>query len=326
MRQEIDMPDNPSKRGPHRLQTAAGEEAITVDTAVGERTLPSHLILGQPLQAPTGAHAERLNPLLQIADAITASVPLSSAAKIRAAVALWQDAIAWFGVSDTNITIAVPIALIVARCCPPVGYPLPPFLRRRVLPVTAAADIDTMRRAATLGVKGMEGSLVALADHRVLALQRAIGGRARKITTSKRPILYHEVSSFWTSSVKAHHEAKKSANVSNTFTTVRDGFAVVLAFSAATRVSELLDLRGEHLQVDEDGVIILTFASVKNRRTLFTTHQPFKIALRLPLLTEAFALFNKYAALLTKLRYFIVSLASLETSCRGTGLRASSNR
>jgi integrase len=233
-----------------------------------------------------------LIPLLHIADAITASVPMSSAAKIRAAVALWQNAIEWFGVSENSITIAIPIALIVARCCPPVGYPLPPFLRRRVLPVTAAADIDTMRRAATLGVKGMEGSLLALADHRVLALQRAIGGRARRITTSKRPLLYHEVASFWKLSVQNHREAKKKANLSDSFTSVRDGFAVVLAFAAATRVSEILDLRGEHLHVEADGVIILTFSSVKNRRTLFTTHQPFRVALHLPLLTEAFDLFN----------------------------------
>jgi integrase len=75
-------------------------------------------------------------------------------------------------------------------------------------------------------------------------------------------------------------------------TSVRDGFAVVLAFSAATRVSELLDLRGRHISVDDDGVVILSFASVKNRQTLFTTHQPFRVALCLPLLTEAFELFN----------------------------------
>ena len=138
----------------------------------------------------------------------------------------------------------------------------------------------------------MEGALPALADYRVLALQRAIGGRARRLTTSKRPLLFAEVSTFWNQCVQDHLSAKKKGLPVVAFTSVRDGFAVVLGFSAATRVSELLDLRGKHLQVDDDGVILLSFASVKNRQTLFTTHQPFKVALRLPLLTEAFELFN----------------------------------
>jgi integrase len=163
-----------------------------------------------------------------------------------------------------------------------------------VLPTTAAADIDSMRRAATLNVQGMEGALAALSDYRVLALQKAIGGRARRITTSKRPLLFHEVELFWDQSESAYHREHTTAgNSTRSFTLVRDAFAVVLAFAAATRVSELLQLLGEHIQVDEDGVIVLTFVSVKNRRSLFTTHQPFKIALRLPLLLRSFDLFNR---------------------------------
>jgi integrase len=138
----------------------------------------------------------------------------------------------------------------------------------------------------------MEGALPALSDHRVLNLQRAIGGRARRLTTSKRPLLYSEVAGFWNQCVRDYRSASKKGLAVLAYTIVRDGFAIVLGFSAATRVSELLDLRGKHLQVDDDGVVLLSFASVKNRQTLFTTHQPFKIALRLPLLTEAFELFN----------------------------------
>jgi integrase len=91
---------------------------------------------------------------------------------------------------------------------------------------------------------------------------------------------------------KALSSASRTAPDVATFTQVRDAFAVVLSFAAATRVSELLNLRGEHLQIDEDDVLLVTFVSVKNRRTLFSTHQPFKVALRLPLLTRAFDLFN----------------------------------
>jgi hypothetical protein len=181
----------PSKRGSaavehHQASAREPTAGILVDTAVGERPIVAQFAIEHRLKIPDGAVAERMGPLLLVADTISSSVPTSSAAKIRAAVALWREALTWFEVSTQNITVAVPIALIVARCCPPVGFPLPVFLRRRVLPVTAAADVDTMRRAALLGVQGMEGSLPSLADHRVLALQRAIGGRARRITTSKR--------------------------------------------------------------------------------------------------------------------------------------------
>jgi integrase len=252
------------------------------------------LAVNHQFVAPDGAILDRVAPLLQVAEAITASVPVSSGAKIRAAVNLWCNALQWFGVSQDNITVSIPIALLVARCCPPVGLELPTFLKRRVLPVTAAADIDSMRRAATLNVIGMEGALPALADYRVLALQKAIGGRARRITTSKCPLLFHEVELFWQRSEKAYHlEHAAAGDNAKAFTIVRDAFAVVLAFAAATRVSELLQLQGEHIQVDEDGVIILTFVSVKNRRSLFTTHQPFKVALRLPLLLRSFDLFNR---------------------------------
>ena len=144
-----------------------------------------------------------------------------------------------------------------------------------------------------MGVQGMEGSLAALSDHKVLALQRAIGGRARRITTSKRPLLFHEVEARWLRTEKQYKQRGAAGSDIASFTDVRDAFAVVLAFAAATRVSELLNLRGEHLQIDEDDVLLVTFVSVKNRRTLFSTHQPFRVALRLPLLTRAFDLFNK---------------------------------
>ena len=143
-----------------------------------------------------------------------------------------------------------------------------------------------------MGVRGMEGSLAALADHSVLALQRAIGGRARRLTTSKRPLLFHKVESFWIQSERDHLRASRTGNSMEAYRIARDGFAVVLAFAAATRVSELTALMGKHMQIDEDNVLIVTFASVKNRRTLFSSHEPFKIALRLPLLLRAFDLFN----------------------------------
>ena len=176
-----------------------------VDTAQGVRSITTSLNTAPRFAPPAGAAIDRISPLLQVANAINASVPDSSAAKIRTAVALWQATLKWFEVPRDAITAAVPVALLVARCCPPVGLELPSFLQRRVLPVTAAADIDAMRRAALIGVHGMEGSLAALSDHKVLALQRAIGGRARRITTSKRPLLYHEIEAMWNEQRRLSH-------------------------------------------------------------------------------------------------------------------------
>ena len=121
-------------------------------TAMGPRTISSALPTAPRFAAPTGSAIARISPLLQVANAINASVPDSSAAKIRAAVSLWQSTLHWFEVPIENITAAVPVALLIARCCPPIGLALPPFLQRRVLPVTAAGDIDAMRRAALMGV------------------------------------------------------------------------------------------------------------------------------------------------------------------------------
>jgi integrase len=218
---------------------------------------------------------------------------------------MWRAFLDWAGLRTTDeVTPSIPVALIIARCCPPIGLELPPFLSRRVAPVTAAADIDTLRRAATLGVEGMERSLKALADHRVLALQKAIGGRARRLTTAKRPVLFHEILGFWTRSKADYHTAASHSDTTRAFNIARDAFAVVLSFAAATRVSEILNLRGEHIQVDKDDVLIVTFESVKNRRTLFTTHQPFKIALNLPILLQAFDLFNRVCGFADGLHVF----------------------
>ena len=266
--------------------------SLSVITAAGPQSVPVLLNVGPRFALPIGAIPERASPLLDVANAINASTPASSAAKINSAVRLWCETLRWLNVAPPNITAAVPVALLIARCCPPAGLDLPPFLSRRVLPTTAAADLDTLRRAATMGVHGMEGSLAALADHSVLSLQRAIGGRARRLTTSKRPLLFHKVETFWSQSERDHDLACRTGNSLEAYRIARDGFAVVLAFAAATRVSELTSLMGRHLQIDDDNVLIVTFASVKNRRTLFSSHEPFKIALRLPLLLRAFDLFN----------------------------------
>jgi integrase len=153
---------------------------------------------------------------------------------------MWHAAIKIFGFTRSNVTLALPIALLICRSCPPVNYLLPPFFRRIVLPTTAASDVDAMRRAAGLQVEGMHGFQEILCDYRVLALQKAIGGRTRRLSTDKRPLLFNKVRDFWLEIERKHASSP---------THVRDGFAVVIAIYLGTRVSELTAFDGEHIQV-----------------------------------------------------------------------------
>jgi hypothetical protein len=196
---------------------------------------------------------------------------------------MWRAALDWFGIDDSHVDESFVVALLVMRCCPPVGLTLPFFADRPVLPTTAAADIDVLRRAAREGLEGMSPFLAPLSHERVLRLQRSIGGRVSRIKSNKRPFLYVNLCECTTQALST------SASVDD----VKAAFALTLGFFFGMRPSEVLGLRGQHVNESSDGTMVLvTFTQVKTRRSLFATHEPLVVAGRAPLLSQMFGLFN----------------------------------
>ena len=103
--------------------------------------------------------------------------------------------------------------------------------------------------------------------------------------SNKRPLLLREV--------RAHWEDSQAAG---TVSSIRDGFAVVFAFFFACRVSELMKVTTEDIQevvlVERRPALRVYFRSVKNRQTIFTTHEPFAVTCAHSLLLTAFSRFR----------------------------------
>ena len=281
-----------SEEGDRRAhtQTTKGDRTLTVQTTKGEHVLKAGVLrTGTVVEAPAETIAERINPLLEVAAFVMTALPDTSSRKVRAAAAMWHAAMDFFGFTRQNVNVTLPMALLICRSCPPVNYPLPPFFKRIVLPTTAASDVDAMRRAASLQVEGMHGFHDVLCDYRVLALQKAIGGRTRRLSTDKRPLLLSKVRDFWMN-IETNHAASCAH--------VRDGFAVVLGLYLGTRVSELIAFNGEDIQIagaasEKREYLLVTFKTVKNRQTLLGSHQPFRIGVKGRLLMRAFDVFNR---------------------------------
>jgi hypothetical protein len=240
---------------------------------------------------PRCAHPERLGPFIRGASILLAAVPENSATKINAAVRLWNHALDFFGVLPDDVDFTIPIAIIVARACPPVGVEIPGcFGPRPVLPTTAAGDVDNLRRAAREHFSGMERFRVALYDDRVSALLRNIGARVHKLRTDKRALTFGRVAAFVEPTLTAAEAGCARPD------DVRDAFALVLGVCFGTRVSELVGLDGQHVNpvgLDNDSdVIRVTFTHTKTRQSLLRTHQPWENVSAHPLLLRAFDAFN----------------------------------
>jgi integrase len=207
----------------------------------------------------------------------------SSAAKMRGACERFRRAVTWMGLTLAAVTGPVVAAYVVLRCAPPVDTDLPPDWTI-VSPVTAAGDIDILRRAARLGLEGMAIITQALLDPIVSALLVGIGGRIKRLKTKKDPVLYAEVAA-----------AVAAAATSPTAIAVRDAFALALGLHFALRASELLALRGADLALVDDGKALqLTFRNVKNRQSVFSSHDPFVVSAGGAILMQAYALFNEH--------------------------------
>ncbi len=237
------------------------------------------------LPAPPCRRPELLSPLIAVASALLVHVPDSSAAAMRGAVQRWLSAIDFWGVTAADVDERVVMAYIVARCAPPVGLPLPSACASPVLPATVATEIGSLRRAAALSVEGMAAFGPALSHHQVSAILRHIGARVRRLKTAKRALLLHEVNAAW-----------QKTSRSRCFRSIRDGFALVVAFFFACRVRELLQMRTDdmtHIVLpDERPAIQIAFRQTKTRSTAFVSHDPFVVTCANPLLLDAFRAFD----------------------------------
>ena len=260
-------PDRRHEPASVELMTTGGARVVTMRVPVA------------PFPMPSCSRPDRLAPLLLAAQCVAGALPISSSRKMNGALRLWRSALLYFGVKDEDVCAGVVIGLLILRCAPPADPP--PFAKRPVLPSTAAADIDILRRAARECIDGMEIFLAPLSHERVLRLQRSIGGRVAHIKTNKRPFL-------WATLMSAVNNTVKDPTYEN----VRSTFALTLGFFFATRGAELLSFEGQDINMSDNGDILVTFRHVKTRQSLFGLHRPFVIAGRAPVLTRMFDLFN----------------------------------
>ncbi len=257
---------------------------IVVRTSLGDRTVPSPPVRAVPWLTPPCARPDRLQPFVGAARILQISVPPSSIAAIKGACRRWQVMLAFWGIEAAHVGWEVVLAFIVARCAPPIQVELPASLGRPVAPATVATEVGALRRAAALGLEDMSKYTAPLHHPQVNIMLKQIGARVRRLHTAKRPLLLQEVAAYWEKC-----EAVRSKE------SVRDGFALVLAFFYAARVSEVLALRTEDLAVTAAprNVATVLFRQVKNRRSTFESHEPFRVACGHPLLLRALQLFDE---------------------------------
>ena len=279
----------PPGRARKRKRAEDVVEVCTSSGVVGVST--ARLQLDTAIEPPPCDHPERLAPLLGVAALLVAHVPDSSASKIKGAVKRWKEFLLFIGLHGTMADWRVVVAFIVVRCCPPVSAELPPFVDTPVLPSTAASDVDCCNKAARLGVEGMSPYDGAFSDFRVSALLHNIKARMPRLKTKKKPLLFSAVEAFWC-------RCEKNGSTSS----IRDGFAAVLALVFGTRASELIQMKTEDIEVihvydkksgKKDRLALrVTFRNVKTRQSIFSTHDPFVVTSAHPLLMRAFSAFD----------------------------------
>ena len=262
-------------------QAADVATGATVQTSKGQHAIAAPKIAAPDLPVPPGCTRPAIvSALLSVAALLLVPVA-SSVTKIRGACDRFKRAVTWMGLSLASVTPPIILAYIILRCAPPIDTTLPDGWTI-VSPVTAAGDIDCLRRAARLGLEGMEAILEALLSPVVSALLVGVGGRIKRLKTSKSPVLYSEVAASF---------AAAAANP--TEIAVRDAFALVLGLHFALRASELLSLLGSDITVVDGGKALqIRFRNVKNRQSVFTTHDPFIVTAGGDLLMRAFQLFS----------------------------------
>jgi integrase len=261
--------------------------STTVLTARGEKTVTARFAAALPI--PSGCrHPERIAPFVLAASVLLMSMPSTSSSKIECGLRLFRSALNFWGILDADVTATVVLCFIILRCARPIGAAVPadPEFTRRVVPQTAAADISAIHRAIALGVAGTASYAAAFGAPMVNMLLRAIGARAKRMSTNKRPLLFKEVESYVEKNLKDKRPEGRGLRV-------RDCFAIVMAFVFGLRLSELLNLNNEDVTVGPNDEIIIELLQTKTNRSLFGTHEAFRCASRHPLLLRVFDAFNK---------------------------------
>ena len=258
MRERLGGHEDPSL-GPIRVRAASGERTLypTVERL--------------PTASPANCH---LGAFLRVADAVVASIPLSSASMLTHTVALFFDFLDWAGYTGPPAVPPV-IAFMVARAVPPVDCPLPPGWLHPVLPTTAAGNVDALRRAARIGVPRAAPWLAAFESQAVFAFATAIGGRVRRLRSAKRPCLFAVVERAW-----AVWQAGGDGDL-------RDAAMMVLGFFFGMRAAEVVGLLAKDVVQLRSGVVRVSFRSRKTRRSVLGLHDPMVIDARHPMLAEA---------------------------------------
>ena len=203
------------------LRTAAGVVQVRTPALASSLSAPAVRCTNPSL----------LLPLVTTALALMVLVPLTSEAKMVGVIETFLSVLAFWGVALQDVNWSVVVAYVVVRCAPPAGLPLPPRCAKPVLAQTAAGDIDALRRAARLGLRGLSVLRDVLYDDHVSQLLRALGGRMKRLKSNKKPLLFVQVEKFVTAALK-------------TASTIilRDACALAVCFFFALRVSELLAL------------------------------------------------------------------------------------
>jgi integrase len=213
----------------------------------------------------------RLLPFVAMAGVIATAIPERSAAALATAVKTFTAFLEW--VRFTGPPAVEPlVGFIVARCAPPVGVDLPDGFVTPVLPTTAVAGVDALRRASRLGVESMVPWRAALDAEALHAFCSAVGGRVHHLRSQKRPFLFQMVAravTMWGC---------------GTMLDRRNAAAIVVGFFFGCRASELAALQRGDVSVLDSGVVRVVFRARKNCRSVLGLHDPQRIVGRHALL------------------------------------------
>lgn len=255
-------------------RTATAERRITLMTAQGPRTITS--TLARPdLPMPVCGRPERIRPLIEAAADLLVAIPAASSTKVEGGLRRFREALEFWGVDDKDVTPSVVLAFITLRCARPPDAEVPSSMKRRVVPATAAGDIDAINRAIRLGVPGTAPYAEAFGAPQVNQILRSINARQRRLKTTKLPLLFHTVANMVKTALASRRSTRKFE--------LRDAYAVAVAFVFGLRLSELLALNVKDFELDRD-ILTVILRSTKTHQSLLKLHDPIRVASSHPLL------------------------------------------
>lgn len=256
------------------------------------------------LQAPAGASIDRVGPYLQMAARILVAMPKSSGKKVNAARKRFRACMEYFRIADDAVDETAVMAFMLYRCARRPADPIIKELGDRVSPVTAAGDVDCLRRGVRVGGEPFAFLRDAVFHDKIAVFIKQIGGRARRKKTNKKGLLHKDVQKKVDRAafvVNLEKTTKKNAIFSlAAINEARDAFALAVAYCCGLRGIELLALNAEDIVIsvmgkDNHDVISVRLKNTKTVRSLFSTHEPVVVHSSAPVLLKAFDTFNTAA-------------------------------